>query len=190
VTADVDDLSAGDELGAAIARSVVERAAAGDHDAWVQIYRSAYRRLWAYAAHHVGRNAADDVVGEVVMRAVAGIGDFRWSAAGIDPWLFGIARHVVADHHRAAGQRRRWSRAVAAPALVQPADVVELADEHLAMRAAFNRLAPADREVLELRVLAGLTPEQTAVVLGKRPGAVRTAQSRALARLRKCMEDR
>jgi RNA polymerase sigma-70 factor, ECF subfamily len=39
--------------------------------------------------------------------------------------------------------------------------------------------------VLELRVIAGLTPEQTAVVLGKRPGAVRTAQSRALARLRK-----
>jgi RNA polymerase sigma-70 factor (ECF subfamily) len=184
VTIDVDHTSTSDQLGDA-AHRLAERAAAGDHDAWERIYRSAYPRLWAYAAHHVGRHAADDVVSEVMMRAVAGIDGFRRTPAGIDPWLFGIARRVAADHHRSAGRRRRWTRAVAAPAMAQPSDAIELADEHLAVRAAFNRLAPNDREVLELRVIAGLTPEQTAVVLGKRPGAVRTAQSRALARLRK-----
>ena len=79
---------------------------------------------------------------------------------------------------------------LAAPAPASPADSVEIADEHAAIRAAFARLSEADREVLELRVIAGLTPEQTAAVLGKRPGAVRTAQSRALARLRKEMWQR
>jgi RNA polymerase sigma-70 factor (ECF subfamily) len=193
VTADVPinvdvqsvDRSAGDDLGPAGARRLAERAAAGDHDAWEQIYRSAYPRLWAYATHHVGRNTADDVVSETMARAVNGISGFRWNAAGIDPWLFGIARRVVADHHRRAGRLRRWSRAVAAPAVALPADVVEMADEHAAVRAAFNRLSADDREVLELRIVAGLSPEQTASLLGKRSGAIRTAQSRALARLRK-----
>ena len=74
---------------------------------------------------------------------------------------------------------------MAAPAAALPADVAETADEHAAVRAAFNRLSAGDREVLELRVIAGMSPEQTADVLGKRPGAIRTAQSRALARLRK-----
>jgi RNA polymerase sigma-70 factor (ECF subfamily) len=187
VTIDVERTSTSDQLGAAD-RRLAELAAAGDHAAWEQIYRSAYPRLWTYAAHHVGRQIADDVVAEVMMRAVAGISGFHWTPAGIAPWLFGIARRVVADHHRAAGRQRRWSRAVAAPAVSQPVDAVELADEHDAVRAAFNRLSAGDREVLELRVLAGLTPDQTAIVLGKRPGAVRTSQSRALARLRTWMD--
>ena len=185
MTADVDDRAPGEDLAVARARRLVEQAAAGNHEAWEQIYRSVYPRLWAYAAHHVGRDAADDVVSETMTRAVTGIAGFRWTPAGLEPWLFGIARRIAADHHRRAGRRKRWSRAVAAPAATLPADVAETADEHAAVRAAFNRLSDSDREVLELRVIAGMSPEQTADVLGRRPGAIRTAQSRALARLRK-----
>jgi RNA polymerase sigma-70 factor, ECF subfamily len=180
----------GNELDPPDGRRIAELAAAGSHDAWEHIYRSVYPRLRAFAAHHVGSEAADDVVSETMTRAVAGIDHFRWTPAGIAPWLFGIARHVVADHHRRAGQLRRWSRAVAAPAMSLPPDAVELADEHLAVRAAFNRLAPADRELLELRIFAGMSAEQIAAMQGKRPGAVRTAQTRALARLRKRMGER
>ena len=53
------------------------------------------------------------------------------------------------------------------------------------MRQAFARLSDADRELLELRVVAGLSAEEAAAVLGRRPGAVRMAQSRALTRLRR-----
>ena len=53
------------------------------------------------------------------------------------------------------------------------------------MRAAFERLGDEDREVLELRVVAGLSAEEVGNVLGKRAGAVRMAQSRALERLRR-----
>jgi RNA polymerase sigma-70 factor (ECF subfamily) len=188
VTVNVDDASAGDRLGCADARRLAERAAAGDHAAWEQIYRSAYPRLRAYAGRHVGGESADDVVSETMMRAVASIDRFRWTPAGIEPWLFGIARRVVADHHRRTGRLRRWSRAVASPAQPLPADAAELADEHAAVRAAFERLSARDRELLELRVIAGLTPEQAAALLGKRPGAVRVAQSRALARLRQRLQ--
>jgi RNA polymerase sigma-70 factor, ECF subfamily len=187
-TVNVDDASAGDRLGSADAQRLVQEAAAGDHAAWEGIYRAVYPRLRAYASQHVGSDTADDVVSETMMRAVTSIDRFRWTPAGIEPWLFGIARRVVADHHRRTGRLRRWSRAVASPAPSLPADAVELADEHAAVRAAFSQLSARDRELLELRFIAGLTPDQAAAVLGKRPGAVRVAQSRALARLRQRLQ--
>lgn len=52
------------------------------------------------------------------------------------------------------------------------------------MRFAFDRLPAQDRELLELRVLAGLDANSVGSVLGRRPGTVRVAQSRALRRLR------
>ena len=71
----------------------------------------------------------------------------------------------------------------------EPLDGVLADEESGQMRAAFARLDSSDREVLELRVVAGLTSEEAAAVLGKRPGAVRMAQNRALARLRKLLEE-
>ena len=57
------------------------------------------------------------------------------------------------------------------------------------VRAAFARLSPEEQELLELRVVAGLSSDGAASVLGKRPGAVRMAQARALGRLRVMMEE-
>lgn len=165
-----------------IEREVVDRARGGDHDAWESIYRVTYPRLHAYAARRAG-DAADDLVGETLMRAVTAIGRFHWTDEGVEPWLFGIARHVIADHHRRAGRRRRT--APPQPPSAQADEGLVIADEHAAVRRAFDGLPATDREVLELRVVAGLSPDQVARLLGKRPGAVRTAQSRALARLRR-----
>ena len=46
-------------------------------------------------------------------------------------------------------------------------------------------LTDEQREVVLLRIVAGLSVEETAEVVGRRPGAVRTLQHRALARLRR-----
>ena len=60
-----------------------------------------------------------------------------------------------------------------------------LADEEAAeLRSAVRLLSDEDQEVLELRVVGGLAAEEVAGVIGKSPGAVRMAQSRALSRLR------
>jgi RNA polymerase sigma-70 factor (ECF subfamily) len=57
-------------------------------------------------------------------------------------------------------------------------------DEQASVRAAFALLPDRDRELLELRVVAGLSSEEVAAILDMRPGAVRTAQARALDKLR------
>ena len=65
-----------------------------------------------------------------------------------------------------------------------PEHAVLAAEEHALLARAFGRLSTTDQDVLELRVLAGLGADAVAEITGRRAGAVRTAQSRALARLR------
>lgn len=122
-------------------------------------------------------------------RAVARLDRFTWKGAGFDAWLFGILRHVVLDTQRSRG-RRKTAGLVDQPSVERgPLDRVLHAEEAAAMRTAFGRLSPSDREVLELRVVAGLSSDAVAEVLGKKPGAVRMAQARALDRLRSLLEE-
>lgn len=167
---------------------LVERAKRGEGDAWERLYQRIQPRLLAYASRRLDRETARDAVAETMSRAVASIDRFRWRGASFDAWLFGILRHVVIDAQRAAGRPPALEAEGTAP--VEPLDIVLAGEEAAAVRAAFGRLSPDERELLELRVVARLSAEEAAAVLGKRPGAVRMAQSRALARLRHLMEDR
>jgi RNA polymerase sigma-70 factor (ECF subfamily) len=149
---------------------LVERARDGDDEAWVQLYRNAFPGLYAFARRRLFTHEdALDAVNETMARAVASLSSFRQHDGAFAGWLFGILRNVVMNAQRAAG---RPAAAVAA----------------MELRAAFAQLPPADRELLELRVVAGLSAEEVASVLDRTPGAVRTAQSRALARLRQLLE--
>ena len=169
-------------------RALVERARDGDVVAWETLYRRAYPRLLAYAQRRLASpDEARDAVSETMVRAVAGLDRFRSDGAGFDAWLYGILRHVVHDAYR---RDRRCSPEPVPERPDEAAPPLErvLHDEEAEqVRAAFARLRPEDRELLELRVVAGLSSDQVAAVLGRRPGAVRMAQSRALARLRELL---
>lgn len=52
------------------------------------------------------------------------------------------------------------------------------------MKRAYRMLSDDDRDILDLRVIGGLTAEDVGSLLDRKPGAVRMAQSRALERLR------
>jgi RNA polymerase sigma-70 factor (ECF subfamily) len=95
---------------------------------------------------------------------------------------------VVVDAHRAAGRRPVAGPVEEISPEAGPYERLRESEDHAELRRAFDTLTARDREVLELRVLGGLGVEETAAALGKRPGAVRMAQSRALSRLRKRLE--
>jgi RNA polymerase sigma-70 factor (ECF subfamily) len=168
-------------------RLLVEQARAGDAEAWDALFRPLYPRLAAYASRRIGPESADDVVAETMTRAVECIDRFNWGQAGFDGWVFGIARRVSADHARREARAARSAPTADIPPYPVDEDL-SVAEEHAQVRAAFELLRPEEQEVLELRVVAGLTAEQAAVVLRKRAGTVRVAQSRALARLRDLMD--
>ena len=172
-------------------RALVERAREGQEAAWDALYRAVYPRLLAYARRRLpSLDEARDAVSETMTRAVAKIDRFTWKAGGFEAWLFGILRHVVLDIQRAAGRRTHVPVVVdQASDEPSPLDRVLGDEEAAAVRLAFARLDEAEQEVLELRVVGRLSAEEVAAVIGKRPGAVRMAQYRALARLRINMEE-
>ncbi|MDQ1396604.1 MAG: polymerase sigma-70 factor, subfamily [Acidimicrobiaceae bacterium] len=172
------------------ARALVERAREGDERAWDTLYRGVYPRLLAYARRRLASpEEAKDAVSETMTRAVAKIDRFTWTGGGFDAWVFGILRHVVLDNQRASGRRTSVPLVDRASGDAGPLERILDHEEAEAVRIAFTRLDPADQELLELRVVGRLTSDEVAAVLGKRPGAVRTAQSRAVARLRSLMQE-
>lgn len=181
-------------MGGAVVSSDIERlveaARAGDPDAWEALYRRVYPRLRSYVISRVGLDEADDLVSETMTRAVGAIERFKWQEPGFDGWVFGIARKVTADHHRRLATRRRWPLASLDRSSDQPEVDSRLAEqaEHAQLRAALGRLGPADRELLELRAAGRFSTDEIARIIGKRPGAARTAYSRAMGRLRSALQ--
>ncbi len=98
------------------------------------------------------------------------------------PWLYAVARRVLANHRRrtpeiAVADLGEWDE-------IDDADPGELVTEDLALRAAWQRLSPRDREVLRLSAWEGLRGEGLATALGIGVGGAAAALSRARARLR------
>lgn len=160
-----------------------------DPDAWDDLFVRMYPRLVAYASPRVGAEAAKDVAAETFARALADIDHYNPGRGRPEAWVFGIGAHVITGVQRA--DRHRSGQAI--PDVVDPdpdpEEVLDADGEASAVRAAFGRLRAKDRDLLELRVVAQLEVEDVAVVLHKRPGAVRTAQSRALGRLRSLIKE-
>jgi RNA polymerase sigma-70 factor (ECF subfamily) len=145
-------------------------------------------RVYDYAARSL-RNAhlAEEVTQEVFYRAFRGLATCRNDAA-FAGWLFSIARFAVIDVIRA---RQRGSESLEhahdpldpAPLPDEAALGAERRDELLAVRE--RCLSPSERELFDL-LLADLSTPEIATALGRRQGAVRTAQWRLLAKLRTC----
>ncbi len=168
-------------------RALVERARRSDPDAWEAIYVRSYSRLFDYAMRRVrSRDEADDAVSETFARAYVAIGRFRWRGSGFDAWLYGILRNVLLEAFRTRRHHEPdvGDRPSDEP---EPLERVIAHEEARAVWTAFMRLRPDERELLELRVVGELDARDVGSVIGKRPGAVRMAQSRAIERLRSYM---
>jgi RNA polymerase sigma-70 factor (ECF subfamily) len=162
---------------------LVERAQDGDREAFGELYRLCHPRVFRFVRFYLPGHTAEDAVAETFLRAWVGLPRYRDTGAPFTAWLVGIARHVVADAHRAA--RRTEPRA-------DPPDrAVEFQDEaadRLALGAAVARLPKEQRQVIELKFLTGCTNEEVGRALGKTVGAVNALQWRALARLKRMVE--
>lgn len=166
-------------------RALVGRACHGDEQAWEVLFRRSYPRLLAYAMRRLPtKELAKDAVGEAMIRAVAHIDRLRHDGGGFDAWMYGILRHVVIDAQRGLSRERPGLVPDFADDRTGPADWALAREDAEEVSAAFQRLRRSDQELLELRVVAGLSADEVAAVLGRRPGAIRMAQSRALGRLR------
>ena len=172
--------------------ATIERARAFDPDAWESLYRRLYPRLRAYARRRLAAPMCDDAVSEAFTRAMDAIERFSWGAGGFDGWVFGILRNVVFEHYRTErsdGTPPHGGVPERASDEEGPLDRLIAGERAAEVRRAFEGLASEDRELLELRILGELDAKAVGAVVGKRAGAVRMAQSRALSRLADLLEE-
>lgn len=125
---------------------------------------------------------AEDAVAETFTRAWAALPRYRRTGAPFVAWLYGIARHVVADIVGAA------HRVESQPEVAQrPYDPWPGGDDRVVLAAALAQLPEEQRRVIELKFLVGLTNAEVGAVLAKKPGAVNTQQWRALRALQRIL---
>jgi RNA polymerase sigma-70 factor (ECF subfamily) len=178
-------------------RALVERARA-DPAAFAELYRRYLPRVHAFAYRRTGIvEVAEDITSAAFERALRNLGSFTWRGGGFGPWLFRIVSNEIADHYRRSGRDAGPGMAgaverqqVAEPG--DPADELQARDAVAELLAAMDRLSPRYQRALELRYLAGLTPEEAAAALGTSKATMAVVVHRATRALRKLLagEDR
>jgi len=176
----------------------IERAKAGDRDAFSQLVRMHQAVVRVYLSAHVRTaEAADDLAQEVFLRAFRRLDAFQLPETGsIRPWLMGIARNLLLEHMRAPG-RLEMLRTADLEALdgrlepeTSPRDPVEVERRMEALQSCVEKLPLASftlvsRHYFERRTLASLAAEER-----KQEGALRMRLMRIREALRGCIERR
>jgi RNA polymerase sigma-70 factor, ECF subfamily len=132
-------------------------------------------------------NDGEDLASETWLDAVAGLDRFQGNEWAFRRWLFTIARRRLIDHRRRGERLRRTPTSLDAFAQRSGPDDTEAAvfaaNETEVALARIAALPPGQAEVVLLRILAGFEVADVAKIVGKKPGAVRVLQHRALQRL-------
>jgi RNA polymerase sigma-70 factor, ECF subfamily len=167
--------------------AAVRAAQEGDEAAFRTVYRSVHPRLLGYVRTLVGEADAEDVTSEAWLQIARDLGRFSGDADRFRGWAARIARNRALDHIRMRGRRPAiGGDETELETRASDSDTAGEALESLGTGRALRLIArlPQDQaEAVVLRVVLGLDAKSAAAVLGKRPGAVRTAAHRGLRRL-------
>jgi RNA polymerase sigma-70 factor (ECF subfamily) len=165
--------------------AAVERARAGDEDAFRSLYRAVQPRLLSYLRALVGRADAEDIASEAWTRIARDMRSFRGSGGEFRAWAATIAHHRAVDHLR----RHRPGTTLPIEDMPHRAasnDTEREAVESISTASALAFIAelpPDQAQAILLRIVIGLDAPSAGKILGKKPGAIRTAAHRGLRNL-------
>jgi RNA polymerase sigma factor (sigma-70 family) len=176
--------------------AAVAKARRGDEDAFRLLVERHSRSIYRLAYRMTGRpEDAEDVVQEAFVKAYRALDRYREGSA-FRPWLLRIVANETRNLHRSAGRRaareaRAWDQV--APLLAahpgaaagssgrdDTAEALERSERRAELVAALGRLATPYREVVTCRYLLELDEDETAAVLGRPRGTVKSRLHRAL----------
>ena len=166
---------------------LVRRAQQGDAEAFGELYDHYVGTVHRYVHHRVGdRATAEDVTSETFVRALRRIDSLSFQGRDVGAWLITIARNLVYDHVKSSRYRLEVATADmrdADTATEGPEDAVVQRLTNAELVECMRKLGPEQQECLALRFLHGLSVAETAAVMGKRDGAIKALQHRAVRRL-------
>jgi RNA polymerase sigma-70 factor (TIGR02952 family) len=172
---------------------MVRRAQEGDAEAFGELYDHYVTLVHRYAYHRVGdRATAEDVTSETFVRALRRIDSLSFQGRDVGAWLVTIARNIIRDQVKSSRYRlevttadmRDADRATEGP---EDAVVAHLTNKQLLE--CVQQLGSEQQECIVLRFLHGLSVSETAEIMGKKDGAIKALQHRAVRRLANLLPD-
>jgi RNA polymerase sigma-70 factor (TIGR02952 family) len=167
--------------------ALVRQAQEGDAEAFGRLYDHYVTMVHRYVYHRVGdRATAEDVTSETFVRALRRIDSLSFQGRDVGAWLVTIARNIVLDHVKSSRYRlevvtadmRDADRVTDGP---EDAVVAHLTNRELL--ACVQQLGSEQQECIVLRFIHGLSVSETAAIMGKKDGAIKALQHRAVRRL-------
>ena len=168
-------------------RDLVERAMAGDHDAFSELTRGAIGRLYAAARLILRDDAgAEDATQEALVAAWRDLSALR-DPDRFEAWLHRLL--VRACHREARRGRRRWviEAEVKPSKTVEPDPAIDLAARDELARG-FARLDADQRTVIVLHHYLGLSLDEVATAVAVPPGTARSRLHRATRAMRAALD--
>ena len=182
-------------------RLLVQRTLAGDSDAFSQLHRRYYARVFRHALFRCRTSAdAEDVAAETFVKAVHYLPQYRFQGDSLLPWLCRIATNLVIDQGRRAHGQAPLSLEGAADdvrALMEnlqdagpnPHELAERHETQALIRAAVATLPADQADTILLRFGGDLSIQEISLALGKTEGAVKSLIHRGLVNLRKILRE-
>ncbi len=162
-------------------------AAKRDLRAFAPFYERYFARVYAYCLRRTGdHHEAEDLASQIFTQAMLRVGSYRGGVAVA--WLFQIAHNTTVNALKARRPNGEWPPDLADPS-PPPIEQVIRSEEQRRLLALVAALPADQQNLLLLREVAGLSAEEIGRIVGKRPGAVRTALHRILKHLQAKFED-
>ena len=164
--------------------SLVAKSAAGDFEAFGELYAMYLDRIYRYVFYQVkDKMAAEDLTEEIFMKAWKAIGSYKGKERTFLSWLYRIAHNHVIDSFRT----RRQNSSLDMETATGSSDPMREAERNLEEQEILRLvscLPPKQKEVIILKFIEGLDNRDIQEITGKSQGAIRAIQMRALATLR------
>jgi RNA polymerase sigma-70 factor (ECF subfamily) len=166
---------------------LVERARHGDTAAVGALYDAFAPRVYRFFRFRVSADEpAEDLMQRVFLKMVEQLPKYEPRGVPFAAWLFRVARNTWIDEGRSYHSTVPLEQIEAEPADAgDPEALTEASLDGELVRSAVAALPDDQREVIACRFFAGLSPRETAELMGRSEGSVRVLQHRALAGLRR-----
>ena len=170
----------------AVTLALVQRAQAGDAEAFGELYDRYVTFVYRFIYYRVGSaQVAEDLTSETFLRALRRISTFTWQGRDVGAWFVTIARNLIADHYKSSRYRLELTTDDIAESgahlvLDGPENAVLEGMQNKVLLQAVKKLGAEQQECIVLRFLQGLSVAETALAMGKNDGAIKALQYRAI----------
>jgi RNA polymerase sigma-70 factor (ECF subfamily) len=165
-------------------RRLVESAAAGNIESFGEIYSIYLDRIYRYVIYQVRDKAtAEDLSEEIFWKAWRGLAKYRWDGHPFSAWLYRIAHNQIVDYFRTNRKYQNIEMESLAGDTDPEQELSRKQMERLLVSAVYS-LPEQQRQVIILKFIEGLDNQEIEQIMGKKQGAIRMLQMRALTTLR------